>query len=222
MSRITRLAAVVSLVGAASVGAAISAQAAHASGGTDTDDSLSNKGTVVTMTNSGPLAFNVWIGVSLTPIHCMSVSARFTVPKTGLTATLTPVGGQPIQFTDCLDASIDPVTITTSGTWKINFKDAPNDETQSEPNTGDSAVLKIPVDGLTLVDSTYPACTVVLNSYGPSKANFPYDDNGTASISGPVGAGSTLSENCANGGVNGLILLTGDTFTLSKPIHDKS
>jgi hypothetical protein len=220
MSRLTRLAALVSLVGASSVGAAMSAQAAHASGGTDTDDSLSNKGAVVTMT-SGPLGMLVYIGEGIHPVTCLSASAQFTAPKTGFSATLTPVGSQPVQFNDCYQGGVVPFTITTSGTWKINFKDAPNDDTQKEPNSGDSFTLKIPVDGLTLVDAALPTCIVVLNPDLPSKVNLPYDDKGTLSLADSTLIGGTVSENCVTS-ASGMSLGSGDTFTFSTPIHDKS
>ena len=103
LSRTRKVAAVVSLVGAASIGGAIGARAAHAGSAADTDDSLSNKGAVVTMSLSDPTSTPLVLNVMSNAFGnftqtCETFSGQFTVPASGLSTSLTRTGSPPQPF----------------------------------------------------------------------------------------------------------------------------
>ena len=219
-----KFAAIACLAGASAVGGVAFAHAAHAGGGaTDTDDSLSNKGAVVTTSNTSPLVINVVTNVfgSFTTT-CTGVSATFTVPATGLKGTLTNVGGQPIQFTGCTDSLGGNDTVASTGKWTLTLKDALNDETQKEPNTGDKLVLKAPINGASLSSSIDPSCVLTLNPVAISKLTMGYNDKGKATITAGSSPGNVSAGSGCPSGMTVSETLNADTLTASIPIHDVS
>jgi hypothetical protein len=186
---------------------------------------MSNKGKNITGTNSAPLVINISTNVfgNFTST-CNVVSAKFKVPTTGLKTTLIPSGtpAQPIQFSGCSDSLGGTDTIASTGTWHITFKDAANDETQAEPNSGDRAVLKTPLNGATLSSSIDPSCVLTLDTTATSKITMAYDDRGTGTIAAGTVPGTVTAGSGCPAGMTVSETLNADTLVLSTPIHDVS
>jgi hypothetical protein len=218
LSRRRKLAAVVSLVGASSIGAWIWASPAHAFTG-DTDDSLSSPGTIETVTNSG----NVIVGFAVkgaggVTITCTGFSAQFTVPSSGLAASL----AAPPTFSGCTDNGGGTDTFTDSGTWKINFKDTSSAETSetnnAEPNSGDGFLFKVPANGETIGSTALPAGCTITNS-AKFKIKGAYDDMGNGSVNTNPNAFMTGTSSCTHTYAESAFVAN---FVLSTPINDVS
>jgi hypothetical protein len=180
---------------------------------------------VVTAVNAAPLTINISTNVfGNFTATCTTVGATFTVPATGLKTNLTPVGGQPIQFSGCTDSLGGTDSIGSTGTWKITFKDslAANEETQKEPNSGDRAILGAPINGATLSSSIDPSCVLTLDTTATSKIKMGYNDKGTGSIAAGTVPGTVTAGSGCPSGMTVSETLNADTLTLSTPIHDVS
>ena len=220
-----KFAAIACLAGASAVGGVAFAHAAHAgSGATDTDDSLSNKGAVVTTSNVSPLVINVMTNVfGNFTTTCTGVSATFTVPATGLKGVLTNVGGQPIQFSGCTDSLGGNDTVASTGKWTLTLKDVvPESETAKEPNSGDKLVLKAPIDGATLSSSIDPSCVLTLNPVALSKLTMGYNDKGTATITAGSSPGNVSAGSGCPAGMTVSETLNADTLVANVAVHDIS
>ena len=81
------------------------------------------------------------------------------------------------------DDNITPASTSfaasNSGTWKLVFVDAPNDESQAEPNSGDSLSLSIPAGGAKVTSSLLSSCPVTNSAATVTAA---YDDTNTATF----------------------------------------
>jgi hypothetical protein len=219
ISRRRKLAAVLSLVGASSIGAGIWASpAAHAFTG-DTDDSLSSPGTIETVLNSGNVVVmvNTGTGFGTITITCTSFGARFTVPSSGLGASLAAAP----TFSGCTDSFGGTDTFTNSGTWKIKFKDTSSAETSetnnTEPNSGDRFLFNVPANGETIQSTALPGCSVT----NPAlfKIKGAYDDMGNGSVTTSFSA--PLTQTGCGGGTWTEVTNNGN-FVLSTAIHDLS
>ena len=121
-----------------------------------------------------------------------------------------------------LTIGISPSKISTSGTWKAAFKDALNDETQAEPNTGDSISIKVPLSGATLSSSVDPSCVLTLDQTAVSKIKVAYNDRGKGTIAaGTVPGAVTAGSGCPSG-MTVTETLGATTLTSNVKFHDLS
>jgi hypothetical protein len=203
-------------------------QVAHAGPAADTDDSLSNKGTMVNIALAAGTSLNINVMTNVWgnfTISCTNVTATFKVPGSGLIANLqAQPDEQPIDISGCTSFGGElPDAFFTSGTWKLIFKDstATNEEAQREPNSGDKLLLRIPIDGAALEWGFSNSCVATLDPVTASKPKGSYDDAGNWTMSntslgriapgGGCPAGMTVTEQIVSA-----------SFTLSTPIHDVS
>jgi hypothetical protein len=186
---------------------------AFASAETDTDNiTPANTSFVATSTNF--VAKSTINGVPIT-VTCKSVTISGTTPASGLG----PVNINNPSFSGCTDNLHETDIITTNSTngpWRLTFIDAANDESQSEPNTGDQLQVTIPKAGATFQSSSIPGCTVIVASNGPATITGAYDDSNTLSFSNasiPVqGVGCTASS----------VTTISATFKFNINLHDVS
>jgi hypothetical protein len=87
-------------------------------------------------------------------------------------------GTQPCK--DSLGGTDKSVANSTHGTWTIGLVDAPNDETQTEPNSGDKLTVSVPGGGVILTNSL--GCTITVNPavggvFKAFKVTGTYDDH---------------------------------------------
>lgn len=153
---------------------------AHASPlAADTDDKYNPGGKLVTGKNSTSLTF---VAGAIT-VTCTFSTAGGTTPKTGLAPfTMKPLpvfadtGNKP-----CTDNIGGMDTTKTVGAWKIGFVDAPNDESQKEPNTGDKLEIIIPKAGAVVSNSF--GCTITISPNGTTTVKGTYDDKSKFTLS---------------------------------------
>lgn len=212
-----RIRSLVALVGAASLAGAVSAHAAHASPGASDIDTLSNKGSAVSVGNTAPFSINVNTNlVGSFTVTCATVLAHFKVPTASFVAVIWTALA-PIRVSGCTDSLGGTDTITFTRT-RLGFKDAANDASQLEPNSGDHLLLSIPAGGMSLTSSVFPGCTLTVTS--PSKLALAYNDRGTAALpSGQSPGGVSASSGCP-AGMTVNETLNSDTLALSIPIYD--
>jgi hypothetical protein len=226
LSRTKKLAAICTLTGAAALGFGIQsahASTAHLATSTDTDDTLAPAGQTVTANISGPFTFNVSTNVfGNFTASCTGVTATFKVPSTGFTTKLIPQpDGQPIDITGCTDSLGGTDTVTSSGTWKIKFVDAANDETSTEPNT-DHIKIAVPLDGASFTSSLDPSCVLTLDATSTSYIKTKYNDKGVATIIGGQNPGAVTPGSGCPPGMTVSETLNKATLDLNVPVHDVS
>lgn len=158
---------------AATALAGLAATTALAAG--DSDDNISPASTSFTASNSGSVTFSVSILGTNVIVTCTSSSISAKTPASGLALTLP----SPPTFSGCTDNHGGTETVTTSGTWKLVFVDAANDESQAEPNSGDSLSLSIPAGGAKVTSSLLPSCPVTNSAATVTAA---YNDTNTATF----------------------------------------
>jgi hypothetical protein len=149
----------------------------------DSDDSLSPASTSFTASNSGSVTFSVSILGTNVVVTCTSSLLTAKTPTSGLTLTL----ASPPAFSGCTDNHGGTETVTTSGTWKLVFVDAPNDESQAEPNSGGSLSLSTPAGGAKVTSSLLPSCPVTAAA---STVTAAYNDTNTATFTNQKISGS--------------------------------
>jgi hypothetical protein len=118
-------------------------------------------------------------GVPIT-VNCTSFKGSGAVPAKGLKVTISPP-----KITGCHDTLGGTDTITTNktnGKWSLTEVDAPNDESQTEPNTGDMATLTIPMAGATFVSSVLPVCVLTAAPTAAVAVTGTYDDINTDTV----------------------------------------
>jgi hypothetical protein len=158
-----------------------------------------------TLTASAPLVINISTNTfGNFTVTCSSVTASFTIPTTGLTFPLTPVGGQPIQFNNCNDTFGGTDTITTSGTWNVVFKVKPGPTYKLKMN--------IPLSGLSLSRSFDPSCLLTVDTSTTSKLKLSYDDVNTATIAAGANPGPVTRGAGCPGGLTASMTFNSDTL----------
>lgn len=182
----------------------------------DTDDSISPPNTSFTATATNVVIKIKVNGITVT-VTCKSVTISGTTPASGQG----PVNITKLSFTGCTDnaGGTDTVkTNNTNGSWQLTFIDsiATGEETQTEPNTGDSMGVTIPKAGATLTSTVLSGCTVIVAPNGPVTTVGSYDDMNTLSFNNSVsipaqGVGCSVSS----------ITITA-TFKFTPGLHDVS
>ena len=173
--------ALVATAATAAVGLLTTTALAGARAGGDTDDSVSPANTNVTATNSGNLTVSFTVLGQTITVTCTSTTLSLTTPAHGLAVNM-----QPPTVSGCTDNFGGTETVTTSGTWKLVFVDAPNDSSQAEPNTGDHLRLTVPTGGATVKSSLLP-CTI---SSTQSTVRASYNDKNKAKFTNQKVSGS--------------------------------
>jgi hypothetical protein len=158
------------------------ASAVFASTG-DTDDHFSlAAGTTVTgslKTGTDMVFAGTINGVPIT-VTCTSFSGSGKVPAKGLHVTIAAA-----KISGCHDTLGGTDTIATNqtnGKWGLTEVDAPNDESQTEPNTGDKGVLTIPKAGATFVSSVLPTCVLTAAPTAAVRVTGTYNDINTDTV----------------------------------------
>ena len=129
------------------------------------------------------LALAATVATALIVVTCTSSSISAKTPASGLALTLP----SPPTFSGCTDNHGGTETVTTSGMWKLVFVDAANDESQAEPNSGDSLSLSIPAGGAKVTSSLLSSCPVTNSAATVTAA---YNDTNTATFTSPKIPGS--------------------------------
>src|SRR6185437_10203057 len=114
----------------------------------DTDDSISPANTAFTASNSTNIVFKGSINGLPITVTCKASSISGTTPASGLG----PINIANPSFTMCTDSAFGTDTVTTNSTnghWQLTFIDVANDESGTEPNTGDMLQITIPKAGAT-------------------------------------------------------------------------
>jgi hypothetical protein len=179
----------------------------------DTDDSISPASTAFTARSSSVTVSATVSGITVTAT-CTASSISGKTPASGLTKfTISPP-----TFQNCTDNVGGTDTVTTSGTWKLKFHDAANDETAEAP--GDKLMLTIPLAGATLTSTAAPGCVITLAPTKAATVSASYDDVSTAKFSKAKVPFST-SSGCPGGAQTGTGQLTGK-YVSSPGFHDVS
>jgi len=121
------------------------------------------------------LALAATVATALIVVTCTSSSISAKTPASGLALTLP----SPPTFSGRTDNHGGTETVTTSGMWKLVFVDAANDESQAEPNSGDSLSLSIPAGGAKVTSSLLSSCPVTNSAATVTAA---YNDTNTATF----------------------------------------
>jgi hypothetical protein len=156
---------------------------AHASPqAADTDDHYSPASTQITGTST-KTTFSVPPASPVLTVTCTHSTSGGKTPATGL--GLFPVNPLPV-FNDgtgnpCTDNLNGTETTTTSGPWMIGGIDKANDETSTEPNTGDKVKIIVPKGGA--VVHTSEGCTITVAPNGPFTVIGTYDDKNKLTVS---------------------------------------
>lgn len=190
----------------------------YAAGSTDTDDHFSlAAGTTVTGALKTGTDMTLTGNIDSFPVtvKCTSFKASGKVPATGLSVTLS----KPPTISGCTDSLGGTDTVTTNqttGKWKLSEIDAPNDETATEPNTGDKLKLTIPKAGATFSSSLLGSgCVITAAPSAPANLTGKYDDKSTDTVTNAAiavsGAGCTASSSTISA-----------TVVVSPGVHDVS
>lgn len=183
-SRKHKLVAVVGMAAAAALTfGAVGAHTASAASAkaTDSDDHYNPANTVV----NGHSSSTVFTVGPIT-VTCTNSNAGGKTPAKGLKAfNLSPLptfndGSASAPCTDTVGGSDTTTTNNTNGKWKIGFKDAANDESQTEPNSGDKLVVTVPKAGAIVNNSL--GCTITVAPNGAFKVTGSYDDVNTFTV----------------------------------------
>ena len=183
----------------------------------DSDDNIApaSKSVTASLKSATNATLKTTIGVINVTVTCTGSSISATTPATGLG----PFGAGSPTFTGCTDSLGGSDTFKPSGSWTIRFRDAANDETAKEPNTGDSLALTIPKDGATVTTSADPGCTITVAPTGSATVSGSYNDVNTLTLKSakvPISA----SSKCLVSG-SGTSALSA-TYVLSPGIRDAS
>lgn len=170
----------------------------------DTDDNISPVNTNITASATN-ITFKFTANGILVTVTCKNASISGTTPALGLG----PINLNNPSFTGC---TVSISTNNTNGPWQLTFIDAVNDESQSEPNSGDQLQITIPKAGATII-SPVLGCVITLAPTGAVNIRVPYDDVNTFSLNG-------VSIPAAGCGVSS-VTVTG-TFKVTPSLHDVS
>ena len=179
LSRTFKIAAVVSIAGAAGL-----ATTAAASATTEATPHMVPANTVIKASLKTGTSFKATGTIDGTPITvtCTSVTASGKTPADGLKAPLSA----PPKFTGCSDSLGGTDTVTTSGSWSVSLN-----------STGTSGNLIVPKAGSTFQSSILgSACTIIVSPNGTTKVKGTYNDKNTLTIKNaplPVAPSSTSS-----------------------------
>jgi hypothetical protein len=199
MSHGIRKLAIVTAAAAAAVGLATTA--ALAAG--DNDDHIRPANTTITATNSGNLTVSFSVFGHTITVTCTSTTLTLKTPKSGLAVKM-----KPPAVSGCTDNFGGTETVTTSGTWRLVFVDAPNDSSQKEPNKGDRLRLTVPAGGATIQSSLLP-CTI---SSSKSTVSASYNDKNKATFK---------NQKVSGGGCGGTNTATfNGTFLTNRTVSD--
>lgn len=128
----------------------------------ETDDNISPANTNVTATNTTNIVFKIIINNVPVTVTCKNSSISGTTPASGLG----PFNISNPSFTNCTDSLGGTDTVTTTsvnGSWQLTFLDVANDETQTEPNSGDRLQITIPKAGAKFTLSSFSSCVVTVS-----------------------------------------------------------
>lgn len=150
----------------------------------DTDDNINRASTNFTAANTTNIVFRGTVnGVPVT-VTCKSPSS--TTPSSSISGTTPASGLGPVNinnpsFTNCTDSlgGFDTVkTNSVNGFWQVTFIDSTafGEETQTEPNSGDSLQVTIPKAGATFTSSAIPGCTITAAPTVSANIIGAYDD----------------------------------------------
>jgi hypothetical protein len=152
------------LAAAAVTALALGSVLASAATATDTDDHYKPAGATIRFVSARMVFSEPPTGGVI--VTCTNSTTNGKTPTSGLGefAIAQPkfndgyaTTGAPKVCTDNLQGT---EVITTSGSWAIGFIDAANDETTTEPNTGDRFRVFIPKGGMVIKSSLGATCTV--------------------------------------------------------------
>lgn len=141
----------------------------------DTDDSISPANTNFTATQTTGAVFSFTVNGFSVTVTCKNASLSATTPSSGL-------GPAPINtpsFGNCTDnlGFTDTVaTNSTNGNWHLTWVDAPNDESQTEPNSGDQQQITIPKAGVMIKLAFPPGCVITFPPAQPAPITGSSDD----------------------------------------------
>jgi hypothetical protein len=185
---------------------------------TDTEDNISPASQAVTasLKPATKASLKTTIGAITITVTCTKSSLTGTTPAKGLGPF--PVGSP--SFGGCTDTLGGTDTFKPSGSWKLRFVDAPNDETSTEPNSGDRLSLTIPKDGAKVTTSADPGCTVTVAPSAAVTVTGSYNDVKTLKFTSAKVPISIAGASCLVTG-SGTSALSA-TYVLSPGIHDAS
>jgi hypothetical protein len=186
----------------------------------DTDDSVSPASTLVTtkVKTGTKTTFLAEIGAFTVTQHCTGSSTTGTTPAHGLGMVVAPV-----SFTGCSDSLGGTDTVKTTGTWRVTFVDAPNDETTEPPggaSSGDKLRITVPEKGATVVSSFDPECLITVAPTKAASVTGAYNDINTLTIS-KAAVPISLAAACPGGAKTENATFTA-TYTVSPGVHDVS
>jgi hypothetical protein len=143
----------------------------------DTDDSISPASTAFTANNSTNIVFKGNVNGFPVTVTCKNSSISGSTPASGLG----PVNINNPTFSGCTDSLGGTDTITTNSTnghWQLTFLDstATGEETQTEPNSGDSLQVTIPKGGATFTSTALPGCVITVTVTVTVIITGTYDD----------------------------------------------
>jgi hypothetical protein len=189
--------------------------------GTDTDDFVQPGSTLVT-TTSTKTNFVAQDGPATVTSTCTHASTSGRTPAHGLVMAV-----KAMSFTGCTDSlgAHDGGDIyKTSGVWHVTFIDAANDETATEPNSGDKLAITVPTKGMTITSSFDPTCVVTVAPPAPAHMLGAYNDANTLTITKaavPISLTSTGTPGCPGANKNETAKFTA-TYVLTPGVHDAS
>jgi hypothetical protein len=202
------------LVGVGVIAAVITPVVIAATG--DTDDHVSPANTTV-KSSLKPGTKTTFVasvaGIAVTQ-HCTGSTTSGKTPARGLG----PAPITPPTFTGCKDSLGGTDTVTRTGTWKLKFTDAANDEAGEK--AGDKLKIIIPIGGATVTSSFAPKCHITAAPTAAASVSGAYNDVNTLKITNaPVPI--HLSSGCPGGAANGTAHFNA-TYVLSPGMHDVS
>ena len=145
---------------------------------TETDDNYIPASTQVTGTSHQTV-----FSVGPITVTCTNSVAGGKTPALGIKPFAIkplPVFNDGSSSAPCTDTVGATDTTTTSGAWKIQLKDAPNDETQTEPNSGDKLIVTVPIGGA-VVNNSF-GCVITVAPTAAFKVIGTYDDHNTFTV----------------------------------------
>jgi hypothetical protein len=194
--------------------AAVVAPAVIAAGG-DSDDHVSPPNTTI-KGSLKPGTKVIFVGtVATIPVteQCTASSTSGKTPASGLTTTIT----RP-TFTGCTDSLHGKDTVKTTGTWKLTFIDAANDETAEK--AGDKLKITIPIKGATVTSTAAPGCSITVAPTAAASVTGSYNDVNTLTVTkAPVPA--RTSSGCPGGAKTSTATFSA-TYVLTPHMHDVS
>jgi hypothetical protein len=193
--------------------------------GTDPDDFVQPASTVVQTSlkpGTGTTYFVLTIGPATVTSRCTASSTSGRTPAHGLVMAV-----KAMSFPYCTDSLGGRDIWKTTGVWHITFLDAPNDETTTEPNSGDRLAITIPIKGITITSTIDPRCTITVAPTAPAHVVGAYDDVNTLTVGDKADPGNGApvpvadSSRCAGGAKTSTAHFTA-TYVLTPGVHDAS